>query len=62
MKYTRIEKIKWKAPALEFVEGEMQINSFPQQRAWEELWEAKVLQHILYVNIGKIKGVIFSLN
>lgn len=40
----------------------MEIGSFPQQRAWGELWEAKVLEYILYVNIGKIKGVIFSLN
>lgn len=60
--YTRIEKIKWKAPTLEFVEEEMEISSFPQQSAWDELWEAKVLEHILYVNIGKVKGVIFSLN
>lgn len=44
------------------LEEEMEISSFPQQSAWDELWEAKVLEHILYVNIGKVKGVIFSLN
>lgn len=60
--YTSIERIKWKAPTLEFVEEEMEINTVPPQRAWEELWEVKVLELILYVNIGKIKGVIFSLN
>lgn len=60
--YTRSEKIKWKAPPLEFVEEEMEISTFSQQRAWEELWEGKVLEIILYVKIGKIKGVVFSLN
>lgn len=43
---------------LETVEEEMEIRTFPQQRAWEELREAKVLELTLYVNIGKVKGVI----
>lgn len=47
---------------LETVEEEMEIRTFPQQRAWEELREAKVLELTLYVNIGKVKGVICCLN
>lgn len=59
--YIKIEKIKWKAPTLEFVEEEMEISTFQQKSAWEEMWEGKVLEVILYVNIGKNKAVIFSL-
>lgn len=42
-----IEKIKWKAPTSEFVIEEMEINTFPQQRSWEEMWERKVFKVIL---------------
>lgn len=59
--YIKIERIKWKAPTLEFVEREMEISAFPQQRAWEEMWEGQALEVILYVNIGENKVVIFSL-
>lgn len=59
--YIKTEKIKWKAPTSEFVEEEMEISAFPQQRAWETMWEGKALEVILYVNIGKNKVVIFSL-
>lgn len=59
--YQDRKKIKWKAPPLESGEEEMEISTFPQQRAWEEMWEEKVLEVILHVNIGKNKVVIFSL-
>lgn len=59
--HTKIEKIKWKALTLEFVKEGVEVNAFPQQRVWDEMGEGKVLEVILYVNIGKNKVVIFPL-
>lgn len=59
--YIKNEKIRWKAPTSEFAEEEMEISTFPRQRAWEAMWEGKALEVILYVNIGENKVVIFSL-